>query len=132
MADHPIKDLMATNMEKSRDIEDDNTIVGEAITTQDGTTMMPISKVAFGFASGGSDLPAKVEKQVFGGASGAGITLQPLAFLVISKGDVKLLPMTNSDDNVNNIVNMVPQVVDRISGLFSKDKTAEAGASTEE
>ncbi len=125
MADHPIKDLMSISMEKIKEMVDVNTIVGEPITTPDGTTIIPVSKVSFGFASGGSDIPSNSEKQPFGGAGGAGISLQPLAFLIIANGDVKLLPMTTSSDNVNNLVNMVPQVMDRITTLFQKDKTTD-------
>lgn len=131
MSDHPINDLMATSMEKIKEMVDVNTIIGDPITAPDGTMIIPVSKVSFGFASGGSDLPTKVERQTFGGAGGAGITLQPLAFLVVSNGDVKLLSMTNGDDNVNNLLNMVPQVVDRVGALFQKDKEAKP-AQTEE
>lgn len=135
MAEHPIQGLMATSMEKIKEMVDVNTIIGDPITAPDGTMIIPVSKVSFGFASGGSDLPTKTEKQTFGGAGGAGITLQPLAFLVISNGNVKLLPMTTADHTVNNLVNMVPEAIDKIGAFFTKDNTettAEAGASTEE
>ena len=66
MSDHPIKDMMGVTMEKIKEMVDVNTIVGEPIVLADGTTIIPISKVSFGFASGGSDLPAKVEKDLFG------------------------------------------------------------------
>lgn len=135
MAEHPIQGLMATSMEKIREMVDVNTIIGDPITAPDGTMIIPVSKVSFGFASGGSDLPTKSERQTFGGAGGAGITLQPLAFLVIANGNVKLLPMTTADNTVNNIMNMMPEAIDKIGAFFTKDKTdktAEAGASTEE
>lgn len=135
MAEHPIQGLMATSMEKIREMVDVNTIIGDPITAPDGTMIIPVSKVSFGFASGGSDLPTKSDKPTFGGAGGAGITLQPLAFLVIANGNVKLLPMTTADNTVNNIMNMMPEAIDKIGAFFTKDKTdktAEAGASTEE
>ena len=79
MSDHPIKDMMGITMEKIKEMVDVNTIIGEPIVLADGTTIIPISKVSFGFASGGSDLPAKVEN-LFGGGTGAGVTIQPIAF----------------------------------------------------
>lgn len=122
MADHPIQGLMGTTMEKLRQLVDVNTIIGDAITTADGTIIIPVSKVSFGFGSGGSDLPAKVQKDVFGGGVGAGVSIQPLAFLVVSNGNVKLLQMSTSSNTADKVVNMVPEVVEKISDLFSKDK----------
>lgn len=119
---HPIQGLMDTTMQKIREMVDVNTIIGEPIQTPDGTVIIPVSKVSFGFASGGSDIPTKQPKQVFGGAGGAGISIQPLAFLVVSAGNVKLLQMTNGQNTANNIINMVPDVMDRIGALFNKDK----------
>lgn len=135
MAEHPIQGLMATSMEKIKEMVDVNTIIGEPIHGPDGTMIIPVSKVSFGFASGGSDLPTKSEKPTFGGAGGAGITLQPLAFLVISKGTVKLLPMPTGDGAVGSLVNMVPEAIDKIGAFFNKDQAeqaAETGVSTEE
>lgn len=122
--DHPLQGLMGTTMEKIREMVDVNTIIGNPITCADGTTVIPISKVSYGFASGGSDLPAKVEKELFGGGSGAGISISPVAFLVISNGDVKLLQMSIGASTPNAIINMVPDVMDKISGYLGKDKDA--------
>lgn len=118
---HTIEGLMGVSMEKIREMVDVNTIIGNPISTPDGTTIIPISKVSFGFASGGSDLPSKVTKDLFGGGAGAGVTIQPLGFLVCKDGDVKLLQMTINADTANGIINMVPDVVDKIGG-FIKDK----------
>ena len=117
---HPIEGLMSTAMEKIREMVDVDTIIGEPITVGEGTVIIPVSKVSFGFASGGSDLPAKVTKDLFGGGSGAGISIQPTAFLVISNGDVKLLQMSINASSPNAVINMVPEVFDKISALFSK------------
>ena len=85
---------MNTSMEKIRDLVDVNTIIGEPISSPDGTTIIPISKVSFGFVSGGSDLPTSVPKDVFAGGAGAGISIKPQAFIVISKdGDAKILEL---------------------------------------
>lgn len=125
MSEHPIHGLMSTTMQKIREMVDVNTIIGEPILSPDGTVIIPVSKVSFGFASGGSDIPSKQPKDIFGGASGAGVSIQPLAFLVVYQGNVKLLQMTSSDNTANNVVNMVPEVLDKISELFKKDKPEE-------
>lgn len=125
MSEHPIQGLMSTAMQKIREMIDVNTIIGDPITTQDGTTIIPVSKVSFGFASGGSDLPAKVQKDLFGGGSGAGITINPIAFLVVCGGDVKLLQLNDGDTGaVGKAVEMVPEVIDKFAELFSKKDKA--------
>lgn len=131
MSEHPIQGLMSTTMQKIREMVDVNTIIGDPITIPDGTVIIPISKVSFGFASGGSDLPTKQPKQTFGGGGGAGISIQPLAFLVVSNGNVKLLQMSSSN-TANNALNMVPEVIDKISGLFSGKKAEDSNTVTEE
>lgn len=117
--EHPINDLMGVTMEKIREMVDVNTIVGTPITCADGTTIIPISKVSYGFASGGSDLPAKVEKDLFGGGSGAGISIQPVAFLVILNGEVKLMQLSIDVSTPNALINLVPDVMEKISGFMS-------------
>ena len=93
MAQH-LEGLMGTSMEKIRELVDVNTIIGDPISSPDGTIIIPVSKVTFGFVAGGSDIPAKVAKDVFAGGSGAGITIKPQAFIVVkTDGDVKLLEM---------------------------------------
>ena len=125
---HAIEGIMGVTMEKIREMVDVNTIIGEPITTPDNTTIIPVSKVSFGFASGGSDIPSKVPKDVFGGGAGAGVSIQPLAFLVVSGGNVRLLQMTVDSNAVNSVINTVPEVIDKISGLVSskcKNKDSE-------
>lgn len=117
--EHPINDLMGVTMEKIREMVDVNTIVGTPITCADGATIIPISKVSYGFASGGSDLPAKVEKNLFGGGSGAGISIQPVAFLVILNGEVKLMQLSIDASTPNALINLVPDVMEKISGFMS-------------
>ena len=118
---HPIEGMMGTTMEKIREMTDSNTIIGDPITTSDGTVIIPVSKVSFGFGSGGSDWPTKATtKDAFGGGVGAGISLQPLAFLVVSNGDVKLLQMHEASENtVDRVVNLVPDVIDKISDVVA-------------
>ena len=118
--EHPIQGMMGTAMQKIREMIDVNTIIGDPITTPDGTVIIPVSKVSFGFGSGGSDWPNKnTAKDLFGGGAGAGISINPLAFLVVSNGDVKLLQMSLSFNTADKMVNMVPDVIDKISGLVS-------------
>lgn len=80
MSEHPIQGMMDTSMQKIKEMVDVNTIIGEPIHCPDGTMIIPVSKVTYGFASGGSDFPTKTEKDLFGGGSGAGITISPVAF----------------------------------------------------
>lgn len=126
MSDHPINSLMDTTMKKIKEMVDVNTIIGDPITTPDGTTIIPVSKVSYGFASGGSDLPTKKEnKDCFGGGSGAGVTITPIGFLSVSKGNVKLIPIEQYDGAADRVVGMVPDVVDKIAGIFKKPKKSE-------
>jgi len=114
---------MSTSMEKIRDLVDVNTIIGNPITTPDGTTIIPISKVSFGFASGGSDIPAKVEKEVFGGGAGAGVTIKPQAFIVISStGDAKILELGAKGSPVDAILESAPDLLNKAKELFGKKK----------
>ena len=125
--EHPIQGMMGTAMQKIREMIDVNTIIGDPITTPDGTVIIPVSKVSFGFGSGGSDWPNKITaKDLFGGGAGAGISINPLAFLVVSNGEVKLLQMSLSSNTADKMVNMVPDVIDKISGLVSGSSKKDA------
>lgn len=125
MSEHPIQGLMGTSMEKIREMVDVNTVIGDPITCPDGTVIIPVSKVGFGFAAGGSDWPSKQPKELFGGASGAGVSIQPLAFLVVSKGEVKVLQMDTSENTANRMVGIVPDVLKTIGDMIGKkDKNA--------
>lgn len=114
-----LEQLVKTAMEKIKELSECETVVGKPITTPDGTTIIPISKVSMGFASGGSDLPTKSGGQ-FGGGSGAGVTVQPMAFIVCREGETKLLQMTTNTAYQNAIVNTVPEVVDKVIGVIEK------------
>ena len=123
MSDHPINSLMDTTMNKIKEMVDVNTIIGDPITSPDGTIIIPVSKVSYGFASGGSDLPTKnTAKDCFGGGSGAGVSIQPIAFLTVYKGEVNLLPIEKYDGAADRVVGMVPDLVDKVTALFKKDK----------
>lgn len=121
--DHPINSLMDTTMNKIKEMVDVNTIIGDPITSPDGTIIIPVSKVSYGFASGGSDFPTKKEnKDCFGGGSGAGVTIQPIAFLTVFRGDVKLIPVEKYDGAADRVVGMMPELMDKVSAFFKKDK----------
>ena len=126
-----IEGLIKTAMEKIHEMADCETVTGKPIVTADGTTIIPISKVSVGFASGGSDLPTKSTKETFGGGSGGGITITPLAFIAVYKGEVKLLQLTANAAKENAVINMVPEVIDKITAFIDK-KTGEKKEDTEE
>ncbi|NLJ15613.1 MAG: sporulation protein YtfJ [Clostridiales bacterium] len=121
MAEHPIQGLMSTAMQKIRELVDVNTIVGEPITAPDGTILIPISKVSFGFVAGGSDLPSSLPKNLFAGGSGAGISIKPEAFIVISKdGEVKMLHMQDTPSAIDSLISGAPELINKVKDIFSK------------
>ena len=126
--EHPIGSLMNITMEKIKEMIDVNTIVGTPITSPDGTLIIPVSKVSYGFASGGSDLPTKKEnKDCFGGGSGAGVTIQPVAFLTVYQGDVRLIPVDGNKSAIDGIVNMIPDVITKVKEFVGDRKKKKDG-----
>ncbi|MCL2580694.1 MAG: GerW family sporulation protein [Oscillospiraceae bacterium] len=124
----PISEFTASALSSLRSLVDVNTIVGDPITTAGGVVIIPISKVSFGYASGGSDLPPGEKKaDLFGGGTGGGVTIQPLAFLVINGSDVQLMQMQTADSTGDRIVNAVPGIIDKVMGMIKKDKADDAG-----
>lgn len=121
---HPIEGIMDTTLDKIKQMVDVNTVIGTPITTADGTTIIPVSKVTYGFASGGSEFASKKMEndKLFGGGSGAGVTINPVAFIAVSNGEAKLLNIGNFQDSQDRAVAMVPELIDKIVGLFKKDK----------
>lgn len=120
MAEH-LEGLMSTSMEKIRELVDVNTIVGEPVTSPDGTIIIPISRVSFGFVSGGSDVPSSITKDVFAGGSGAGISIKPQAFIVIQRdGDVKMLELGSKDSPVDSLIEGVPGIISKVKDIFGK------------
>jgi sporulation protein YtfJ len=127
MDNHPIETLMRTTMESIKDMIDVNTIVGDPVESIDGTTIIPISKVCVGFASGGSEFSSAKpstsndDKYPFGGGSGAGVTVRPVAFLVVKNDSVRLLSV-DQQNTYDKMIDTLPQIVDIIKGIF-KDKS---------
>jgi len=122
---HPINSLLENSLKNIKNLVDVDTIIGKPITSPEGITIIPISKVSFGFASGGSDFPSKQPKDLFGGGSGGGVTISPIAFLVINNGEVKLLQLQTANNTADKAINMIPDVMDKVSSLFAKGKGAD-------
>ena len=117
-----VEGLMGVSVEKIREMVDANTIVGTPITVGDGVTLIPISKVTYGFASGGSDLPSKSNKELFGGGAGAGITITPVAFLTVHNGEINLLPVVSKPDSVDRLISLIPGAVEKVTELVKNKK----------
>jgi len=133
MEKHPIGELMNTTMQKIREMVDVNEIVGTPIVVQDGVTIIPVSKVSFGFASGGSDFQGKRADPVnpFGGGAGAGVKMEPVAFIVIRDGNVRLLNIGGGEPSLlDKIVDMAPDFVNKVADTVQKKK-AESAAPAE-
>ncbi len=122
MAEKSAGAILSSTIEKIRDLVDTSTIIGEAIYAEGGTTIIPVSKVTYGFASGGADFPSKGQKELFGGGGGAGVTITPVAFLVINGGEVTLKHITAYDNAAERVVNLVPEMFDKVTGLMNKTK----------
>ncbi len=127
MRDQSASGILATAIDKIKEMVDCQTIIGDPIDTGDGIKIIPISKVTYGFASGGSDFPTKSTKELFGGGGGAGVTISPVAFLVIKDGDVSVKYISEGVENsAERIIGMVPDVVNKVSDVVSKFKADKA------
>ena len=116
-----LSEMMETSMDKIRQMVDSNTIVGEPITTPDGVTLIPVSRLSYGFGCGGGDYGKNGASS--GAGCGAGIRVEPMAFLVVKGGVTRMLPVgTPAITTVDRIVEMVPQVMDRVEGFIDKKR----------
>ena len=124
MAEHPIQGLMNVTMDKIRQMADSNTIIGKPIETDDGTTILPVSRISFGFASAGTDFDGKnaANKDLFGGGSGAGVNIQPVAFLVVKDGCVRTIQLSDGSNTIDRALTMLPELVDKVSALLKKEE----------
>lgn len=124
MGEHPIQSLMKTAMESIKDMVDVNTIVGDAVETADGTVIIPISRVAFGFAAGGGDYEPEVNAtpgaHPFGGGSGAGVSVKPVGFLVCSPvNGIRFMPV-EGNMLYDRLIDMVPQALSKIQEMMNQ------------
>lgn len=119
MSENQLNGFLGVTMDKIKEMVDVNTVIGDPIPTQDGTTVIPISRVSYGFASGGTDLPSKAQpnKGLFAGGSGAGITITPIAFLAVKNGSVRILQIEPYFSPVDRALEKIPDVVDKLTAL---------------
>lgn len=136
MSEHPIEGLMNTAMNNLKEMIDVNTIIGDSIETASGTVIIPVSKVWFGFAAGGSEFNMSTLEETrkkgideetkhtlpFGGGSGAGVHVEPVGFLVITDGTAKMLPVDHCNA-IDKLLDYVPDFLDKITDLFDRDRT---------
>lgn len=123
MGENSIKGIMDTTMEKLRAIVDADTIIGTPIVTGN-ITMIPVSKVSFGMVTGGSDFAAKTgNNTMFGGGGGAGVSIVPISFIVVSGDNVKMLPINNDYTAVDKAIALAPELFEKVKKLFSKEKS---------
>lgn len=122
MSANNVSGLLGVSMDKIKEMVDVNTVVGDPITTPDGTTVIPISRVNYGFAAGGSDLPSKAQPEggLFAGGSGAGVTVSPIAFLSIHEGNVRVIQIEPYFSPVDRALEKIPDIADMLSSLFKK------------
>lgn len=135
MSDNKLNDIIRTSLDSIKELVDVNTVIGEPIITSAGTTIIPVSKVAVGFMSGGIDYFGKKSaepKQNFGGGGGTGLTVSPVGFLVITNdGKVELLNMSvptgkpDTMESISNLIEKSPEIVEKFKQVFKKDKTIE-------
>ena len=122
---HPIEGLMDSALKNIKSMVDVNTIIGEPIQAGDGVVLIPISRVAFGFGAGGSnfgDWKTDVEKQSFGCGAGGGVSISPVAFLVVSNGSVRMLPVDQTS-TVDKIIDLAPDLVEKVLKKFEKKES---------
>ncbi len=130
MSEHPINNIMETSMEKIKEMVDVNTIVGDPFETYDGTMIIPVSKVSFGLAAGGAEYSGSLQlsedtkpqectqlKYPFGGGSGAGVSITPIAFIVADSNEVKVMPLS-ANSATEKLVDLIPTVIDKIKEMF--------------
>ncbi|MDK2919105.1 MAG: hypothetical protein PWQ37_1838 [Candidatus Petromonas sp.] len=141
LGSHPIEALMKTTMESLKDMVDVNTIVGDAVETPDGTTIIPISRVSFGFASGGGEYKEKSsgseeyedgQKFPFAGGTGAGVSVQPVAFMIVGKNNMKLLSVDQNANMFENLVALTSKLIDKASKSGDKKSKRKSESSDEE
>ena len=124
---NPLHDMLQDAMGKVREMVDTNTIVGQPIHTEDGVTLIPISKVSFGFGGAGGEYGKNAGDKNLGGGVSAGVKITPMAFLIVKEGQVRVMPVAvPAATAADRVVEMVPDLIDKVSGMIRKDKDAGA------
>ena len=118
-----LTELMESSIEKIREMVDSNTIIGKPITTPDGVTLIPVSRLSFGFGCGGGDYGKQAANPKFGGGSTAGVKVDPVAFLVVKDGVTRMIPVgMPAVTTVDRVIDLVPEVMDRVESYIDKKK----------
>ena len=120
-----IQQLLANTLGKMRELVDSNTVIGTPITTEAGTTIIPVSKISFGFVSGGTDFANDKQKDLFGGAASSGASITPVGFLVVNGTTVKFMQVAEGNRTIDRLINMMPEVIDKLEALISKKTNKE-------
>ena len=120
-----IHELMAGTLGKMRELVDSNTVIGTPITTEAGTTIIPVSKITFGFVSGGTDFATEKQKDLFGGAASSGASITPVGFLVVNGTSVKFMQVAEGNRTIDRLINMMPEVIDKLENLIKGEKKSE-------
>ncbi len=137
MDKQPISEMMETVMEKLHSMVDVSTVVGEPISTPDGITMIPVSKVRFGFWSGGTDFTGKHQKEnqknPFGGGAGAGVDINPVAFVVVKDGAVRIMNIERpASTTVDRVIDSAPEIIDKVTGFIEQQSEKKASKKAKE
>ncbi|MFD1851877.1 GerW family sporulation protein [Oceanobacillus bengalensis] len=122
MSEHPIQGLMTTAMENLKDMIDANTIIGDPVESPDGSIIIPVSKLGFGFAAGGSEFgQGDSEGELpFGGGSGGGVSITPIAFLIIGKNGIKMVHLDQHTHLYEKLLNNTPQLMEKIQAMLKE------------
>lgn len=142
MAEHPINSMMEKAMTNLKTMVDVNTVVGDAVSAPDGTVIIPVSTVGFGFGVGGSDFGKSKtihdDQAMFGGGCGGGVSIKPTAFLVVGNNTVRLLPVSGSSSPVDKVIDLIPDMINKVNDTFAdiskkhKEKEAENSQKSDE
>lgn len=127
MKEQSASGILGTSIEKIKDLVDVSTIIGDPIKISETLQIIPVSKVTYGFASGGTDFPSKTNAELFGGGGGAGITISPVAFLVVNNGSVSVKYINAAEGSVERVIGMVPDIVDKATEVIGVMKNKNNG-----
>ena len=120
MKEQSASGILGTSIEKIKDLVDVSTIIGEPIKISETLQIIPVSKVTYGFASGGTDFPSKSNAELFGGGGGAGITITPIAFIVVNNGEVSIKHISTEEGSIERTIGMIPDVVNGVTDVVNK------------
>ena len=120
MKEQSASGILGTSIEKIKDLVDVSTIIGDPMDLGNGIKVIPVSEVSYGFASGGSDFPSKSNAELFGGGGGAGITITPIAFIVVNNGEVSIKHISTEEGSIERTIGMIPDVVNGVTDVVNK------------